>query len=75
MEKWLKPALDYIPQWIDFQRRRFELPGVAIAVAERGKVVLERLSVMPTRRMRRRSPRATASASPRIRRASPRPAS
>ena len=41
MHKWLPAALDYIPRWIDFQRRRFELPGVAIAVAERGKVVLE----------------------------------
>ena len=41
MDRWLASALDYIPQWIDFQRRRFELPGVAFAVAERGKVVLE----------------------------------
>jgi CubicO group peptidase (beta-lactamase class C family) len=41
MDKWLKPALDYIPQWIDFQMRRFELPGAVIAVADRGKVVLE----------------------------------
>ena len=42
MDKWLKPALDYIPQWIDFQMRRHELPGAVIAVADRGRIVLER---------------------------------
>ena len=41
MDKGLAAALDYIPQWLDFQRRRFELPGAVVAVAERGRVVLE----------------------------------
>ncbi len=41
MEKWLRPALDYIPSWIDFQMRLSEQPGCAIAVARRGKLVLE----------------------------------
>src|SRR5882724_3541126 len=42
MEKWLAAALDYIPEWIDFQMRLTEQPGVSIAVSHRGKPVLER---------------------------------
>lgn len=41
MEKWLRPALDYIPSWIEFQMRLSEQPGCAIAIARRGKLVLE----------------------------------
>ena len=41
MEKWLKPALDYLPRWLDYQVREFDQPGCAIAVAHRGRVVLE----------------------------------
>ena len=41
MEKWLAAALDYIPQWIDFQMRQTEQPGVSIAIGHRGKPVLE----------------------------------
>ena len=41
MEKWLRAALDYIPRWIEFQMRLTEQPGCSIAVAQRGKLVLE----------------------------------
>jgi D-alanyl-D-alanine carboxypeptidase len=42
MHKWLPAALDYIPRWIEFQMRQSEQPGCVIAVADRGKLVLER---------------------------------
>jgi len=38
---WLKPALDYIPQWIDFQMEAWQRPGCVIAIAQNGKVILE----------------------------------
>jgi CubicO group peptidase (beta-lactamase class C family) len=41
MDKWLKPALDYIPQFLDYQLRQNEQPGCVIAIAHRGKIVLE----------------------------------
>jgi D-alanyl-D-alanine carboxypeptidase len=41
MHEWLKPALDYIPQWLDYQMRDTEQPGCVIAITHRGKVVLE----------------------------------
>jgi len=40
MADWLTPALAYIPQWIAHQRRLTEMPGIAVAVADRGKLVL-----------------------------------
>ena len=39
--KWLAPALDYIPRFIEHQMRLTEQPGCTIAVAQRGKLVLE----------------------------------
>ena len=42
MDDWLKPALDYIPQWLDHQMRDTEQPGCVIAVAHKGRIVLER---------------------------------
>ena len=42
MQGWLTAALDYIPRWLEHQMRQSEQPGCAIAVAHRGKVVLER---------------------------------
>src|SRR5687767_2342355 len=42
MEKWLKPALDYVPRWIDYQMEQSGIPGCSIAVAHRGRIVLER---------------------------------
>src|SRR5690349_13546522 len=41
MTKWLKPALDYLPQWIEFQMRQHEQPGCVLAVAHKGRIVLE----------------------------------
>jgi len=41
MESWLQAALDYIPSWLEFQMRLSEQPGCIIAVAHRGRVVLD----------------------------------
>ena len=41
MDRWLGAALDYIPRWLEFQMRQTELPGCVIAIARRGRVVLE----------------------------------
>jgi CubicO group peptidase (beta-lactamase class C family) len=38
---WLAPALAYIPQWLEYQMRSTEQPGVTLAVAYRGEVVLD----------------------------------
>jgi CubicO group peptidase (beta-lactamase class C family) len=42
MDNWLKPALDYIPQWLDYQMRETGQPGCVIAVNHKGRTVLER---------------------------------
>ena len=41
MESWLKAALLYIPEWLDFQMQLTEQPGCVVAVASKGKIVLE----------------------------------
>ena len=41
MGKWLKAALDYIPQWLEFQMRQHEQPGCVMAVTHKGRIVLE----------------------------------
>jgi CubicO group peptidase (beta-lactamase class C family) len=41
MDRWLKPALDYIPRWLEYQVRVMEQPGCAFAVAQNGRVLLE----------------------------------
>jgi CubicO group peptidase (beta-lactamase class C family) len=41
MEKWLGAALDYVPQWLDYQMRMTEQPGCSLAIAHKGKIVLE----------------------------------
>ncbi len=41
MDAWLKAALNYTPRWLDYQMRRFEQPGCVIAVAHKGRLVLE----------------------------------
>lgn len=40
MAHWLTAALDYLPRWLEHQLRVTELPGVSIAVAHRGRLVL-----------------------------------
>ena len=41
MDKWLKAALDYIPGWIALQMRLADQPGCVIAIAHKGRIVLE----------------------------------
>ncbi|MBM3599100.1 MAG: beta-lactamase family protein [Alphaproteobacteria bacterium] len=41
MDRWMGAALDYIPRWIEFQLRSFELPGCVVAIGHRGRVVGE----------------------------------
>lgn len=42
MQAWLTAALDYLPQWLDFQIRQAEMPGAVLAVVADGELVLER---------------------------------
>ncbi|HXP77776.1 MAG TPA: serine hydrolase domain-containing protein [Stellaceae bacterium] len=42
MDRWLGAALDYIPRWLEFQMRQTELPGCSVAIAQRGRILLER---------------------------------
>jgi CubicO group peptidase (beta-lactamase class C family) len=42
MDNWLEPALDYIPQWLEYQLRDTEQPGCVIAIVHKGRLVLER---------------------------------
>ena len=42
MDAWLKAAVDYIPSWLDYQMRQTEQPGCVIAIAHKGRVVLEK---------------------------------
>jgi CubicO group peptidase (beta-lactamase class C family) len=42
MDKWLEAALDYIPQWLEYQMRESEQPGCVIAIVHKSRVVLER---------------------------------
>lgn len=44
MSDWLRSALEYTTSWIDFQRELFDQPGVSLAVAHNGEVVLEHAS-------------------------------
>lgn len=41
MDPWLKPALDYIQKWLEFQMRASQQPGCIVAIAHRGKIVTE----------------------------------
>jgi CubicO group peptidase (beta-lactamase class C family) len=41
MTRWLDAAIDYIPQWLDYQMRQTEQPGCVIAVAHAGAIRLE----------------------------------
>ena len=42
MDAWLKAAVDYIPDWLDYQMRKTGQPGCAIAIAHKGRVILEK---------------------------------
>ena len=41
MDSWLKAALDYIPGWLEYQIRLVDQPGCVIAVAHKGRIILE----------------------------------
>lgn len=41
MTPWLAPALDYVSSWLAFQHRHQQQPGVAVAVAQGDRLVLE----------------------------------
>jgi CubicO group peptidase (beta-lactamase class C family) len=42
MDKWLKAALDYIPDWMEYQFRVADQPGCVIAIALKDRILLER---------------------------------
>jgi CubicO group peptidase (beta-lactamase class C family) len=42
MDKALQAALEYVPQYLDFQMRASQQPGCAVAIANKGKIVFER---------------------------------
>ncbi|MEO8713999.1 MAG: serine hydrolase domain-containing protein [Acetobacteraceae bacterium] len=41
MTPWLPPALAYVPDWLAYQMRQSDQPGCVIAIAHKGRVVLE----------------------------------
>jgi CubicO group peptidase (beta-lactamase class C family) len=41
VEPWLRPAIDYAVDWMEFQLRASQRPGCIIAIAHRGQVVAE----------------------------------
>src|ERR1700758_2859121 len=41
MEPWLRPAIDYIGDFIGFQLEATQQPGCIIAIAHRGEIVAE----------------------------------
>ena len=42
MQVWLKNALVYTGEWLDYQMRKTRQPGCVLAVAHKGRVVFER---------------------------------
>jgi CubicO group peptidase (beta-lactamase class C family) len=42
IQAWLKQALAYTGEWLDYQMRQTEQPGCVIAVAHKGRIVFER---------------------------------
>jgi CubicO group peptidase (beta-lactamase class C family) len=42
INRWLRPALDYIPRWLEYQMRLTEQPGCVVAIAHRNHLLLER---------------------------------
>ncbi|MDB5616092.1 serine hydrolase domain-containing protein [Tardiphaga sp.] len=41
MDRWMKPALDYVESWLEFQMRTSQQPGALVAIAHRGEIVTE----------------------------------
>jgi CubicO group peptidase (beta-lactamase class C family) len=44
MDTWLRSAIDYIVDWLEFQREGSQQPGVIVAIAHRGEIVAEHAS-------------------------------
>src|ERR1700730_4147814 len=42
MDRWLQSALGYIPEWLGYQSHMSKRPGCVIAIAQRGRIILER---------------------------------
>lgn len=42
MERWLQFAADYICDWLEFQLRASQQPGLIVALAHRGEILVER---------------------------------
>src|ERR1700752_1487631 len=42
MEGWLRSAVDYIGDWLEFQLAGLQQPGVIIAIAHRSEIVSEK---------------------------------
>jgi len=42
MDKALQAALEYVPQYLDFQMRSSQQPGCQVAIAHKGRIVFER---------------------------------
>jgi CubicO group peptidase (beta-lactamase class C family) len=41
MDTWMRPAIDYIRNWLEFQARASQRPGCIVAIAYRGEIVDE----------------------------------
>ncbi len=41
MPAWVSAAVDYVPRWLEFQLRQHGQPGCVVAIAHRGRVLLE----------------------------------
>ena len=42
MDSWLKATTNYIPDWLEYQMQLVDQPGCVIAIAHKGRIVLER---------------------------------
>ena len=42
MDAWLRSAIDYIADWLQFQLEGSQQPGVILAIAHRGEIIAER---------------------------------
>ena len=41
MDPWLRSAVDYVADWLEFQLEASQQPGCIIAIAHRGKLIAE----------------------------------
>ena len=48
MDAWLRPAADYIADWLEFQLDTLQQPGVIIAITHRGETACARVHGEPS---------------------------